>query len=160
METTRDSKITLFDRANSQQYTIFQHYLLSTVTNSHGWADWNSLHFVVWCLCMTVWNMVCLSHHRCYFRKAAPTTSLCSHPLFVLHKTSASVDVNRCNCFCKQEYSYTPLLHTPCMSDAIFSDCPSAASCHMATTCNGILAGRSSFYCHTTNIRLWHCRLT
>ena len=39
-------------------------------------------------------------------------------------------------------------------SDAILSDCPSAVICHTATECNGILGGRFSFYCHTTNIRL------
>jgi len=43
------------------------------------------------------------------------------------------------------------------MSDAILSDCPSAAICHTATTCNGILAGMFNLYCHTTNIHLWLC---
>ena len=32
------------------------------------------------------------------------------------------------------------------------SDLPSAAIQHMVTKCNGILAGRFSLYCHTTNI--------
>jgi len=32
------------------------------------------------------------------------------------------------------------------MSDTILSDCPSAAICHMATTCNEILVRRFSFY--------------
>jgi len=35
------------------------------------------------------------------------------------------------------------------MSDAIASDCPSAAVCHVATY-KGILAGRFNFCCHTT----------
>ena len=38
-------------------------------------------------------------------------------------------------------------IHTA-MSDAILSDCPSAAICHTATTCNGILVGRFSLCCH------------
>ena len=38
------------------------------------------------------------------------------------------------------------------MSGAIVSDCPSAAICHMAITCNGILVGRFNLYCHTTSI--------
>ena len=41
------------------------------------------------------------------------------------------------------------------VSDAILSDCPSAAICHMATTGNRMSMGRFSLYCHTTNIRLW-----
>ena len=41
-------------------------------------------------------------------------------------------------------------------SATILSDCPFAAICHMTTTCNRILVGRFSFYCHTTNIYLWH----
>ena len=43
------------------------------------------------------------------------------------------------------------------MSDAIVSDCPSAAVCLTVTTCNGVLEGRSNLYCHTTNIHLWCC---
>ena len=39
-------------------------------------------------------------------------------------------------------------------SDAILSDCPSAAICYMAATCNGMLVGRFSLYSHTSNIRL------
>ena len=38
------------------------------------------------------------------------------------------------------------------MSDAILSDCPSAAICHTATECNGILVGRFKLCCRTTNI--------
>ena len=40
------------------------------------------------------------------------------------------------------------------MSDAIFSDYPSAAICRMAAKYNGILAGTFNLYCHITNIRL------
>jgi len=43
------------------------------------------------------------------------------------------------------------------MSDAILSGCPSAAIFQTATTCDGILVGRFSFYCCTTNICLWRC---
>ena len=42
---------------------------------------------MVWQLCMTIWYVVCLSH--CW--NASPTTLLCSHPLFVLHKSSESI---------------------------------------------------------------------
>ena len=36
------------------------------------------------------------------------------------------------------------------MSDAILSGCPSAAICHMATTCSAIWTRRFSLYCYTT----------
>jgi len=37
------------------------------------------------------------------------------------------------------------------MSGTILSDCPSAAICHMATKCSGILVGRFNICYHTTN---------
>ena len=40
-------------------------------------------------------------------------------------------------------------------SDAILSDYLSAAICHTATTCNGILLRRFDLYCRTTAICLW-----
>ena len=40
-------------------------------------------------------------------------------------------------------------------TDTILSDCPSAAICHTARNCNGILVGRFNFYCHPTYIHLW-----
>ena len=43
------------------------------------------------------------------------------------------------------------------ISDAILSDCTSAAICHMGSKCNGIIVGRFNLYCHSTNICLWHC---
>jgi len=57
----------------------------------HWWADWGTLHFVVWNLCMAIWNVACLSCwcHHCW--NTPPTASLCSHPLFGPHKCSASV---------------------------------------------------------------------
>ena len=70
--------------------------------------------------------------------------SLCSHPLFGLHKHSAST--NECQWvpfFSTQWNSLTHFcfIHTS-VSDASLSDCPSAATCHTATEYNGILAGR------------------
>jgi len=56
------------------------------------WTDRDTLHFMVWQLCMAVWNAACLSCwcHHCW--NAPPTASLCSHSLFGLHNHSASVD--------------------------------------------------------------------
>jgi len=41
------------------------------------------------------------------------------------------------------------------MSGAIVSDCPTAAICHMAATCNAMLVEKFSFYCYTTTICLY-----
>ena len=88
--------------------------------------------------------------HSCY------DASLCSHPLFNLQKHSASI--NECqweNSFSAQRNKMTPHCCTHnSMSDAIWSDFPSAATCRTATIYNGILVGRLSLYCHTTNIHL------
>ena len=61
-----------------------------------------------------------------------------------------SMDVSGCYFFCMEKFNSTPLLHMHFHSDAILSDCSSAAISHTATKCNGILVGRFSLYCHTT----------
>lgn len=43
------------------------------------------------------------------------------------------------------------------LSDALLSDYPSAAICHMGTKCNGILVAEFNLYFHSTNIFLWCC---
>ena len=53
-------------------------------------AYWDTLHFMVWQLCMAVQNVTCLSRHYCHCWNAPPTTLLCSHPLLDFHKHSAS----------------------------------------------------------------------
>jgi len=50
-----------------------------------------TLHLVMWELCVTIQNVVSLSCHCCYWINALLTASLCQHPLFVLHKCSASI---------------------------------------------------------------------
>ena len=47
---------------------------------------------MVWQLCMAD-NVACLSHHCHHYWNAPPTTSLCSYPLFGLHKHSACVNI-------------------------------------------------------------------
>jgi hypothetical protein len=50
----------------------------------------------------------CVSHHHHHCRNELPTASLCSHPLFDLHKRSASV--NECQCVHIEEFNDTRLL--------------------------------------------------
>ena len=96
---------------------------------------------------------------RCFWQcccNAPPTTSLCSHPLFDLHKLSTGISKCQWVSFFSTWRSSIPCLWFICasMSDAILSECPSAAICCMATTCNGILVGRYNLYCYNTSIYL------
>lgn len=59
--------------------------------------------------------------------------------------------------FLMEKFNDTYLFHTPFQSNAILSDCTSAATCYTATKNNGILVGRLSFYCRTVSICLLHC---
>ena len=62
----------------------------------------------------------------------------------------ASMNVNGCNFFCIQWHAFTSYALS-CQTPNL-PDCLSAAICHTATKCNGVLAGRFSFC--TTSIRL------
>ena len=55
-----------------------------------GWLRHPSFH-----LWMVIWNVACLSCCCCHCWNTPPTALLCSHPLFCLHKCSASV--NECH---------------------------------------------------------------
>jgi len=94
--------------------------------------------------------------HRCW--SVPPTSSLRSHPqAFSKHwwmsmGTTSSTWMNWFVHFC---FICICFICTS-VSDIILSDCPSAATCHTATKCNGILTGRFNLYCHPTNIRLSH----
>ena len=126
------------------------------------WPDWRlslqlshchsvALHFVVWQLCVVVWNVTGLSYHCLHCWNEPPTTSLCWHPLFGPHKCSVSIN----------EWQWRKsVLHLcfTCSSvlDTILSNCPSVTICHTTTACKGILVGRFNRYCHTTNVYLWH----
>ena len=68
-----------------------------------------------------------------------PTTSQCSHLLFVLHKCSANISECQVPCFSPWMNSVTHLCFLCIsMSDAILSDCPSAATFCTATKGKGI----------------------
>ena len=60
-------------------------------TDVHRWASWDAINFMVWHLCMAVQEVAYLSCHSCHCWNIPPTTSLCSHPLFGIHKCSASI---------------------------------------------------------------------
>ena len=114
-----------------------------------GWLRHPSFH-----LWMVIWNVAYLSGCCCHCWNTPPTALLCSHPLFCLHKCSASV--NECHFFCKEKFHSAPLLHTHFHVRCLLPDYPSAAICHMATNCNEILVVRLNLYCHITNTRLCH----
>jgi len=82
--------------------------------------------------------------HCCHCGSTPSTASLCSHLLYGLHKHSASIDESHwVRFFSTWRNSVTHLCFIcTSTSDVILSDCLSAAICHMATKCNGILVGR------------------
>ena len=82
-----------------------------------------------------------------------PTRCAHIHCLVSINIQQASIDVSGCNLFFMEEFSDTPFLHPHSMSNTVLSDCPSAAVCHTATKCSGILVGRFNI-CHTMDIYL------
>lgn len=72
------------------------------------WFTW--MNFVVWHLCVAIWNVACLPCHCHHCWNAPPTTSLCSHPLLDLQERSASVVYQWVPFFFHmEEFSSTPL---------------------------------------------------
>ena len=148
------STITLFDRANSQlQNTTFQHshhhQLYIFTSNEQEPACHTHKNFppaeVTHCCCSHCWN-------------SSPIISLCS-ALFAVQKPSASINE------CQWEHfilyrgiqfhtfaSYILPFQTPFCQTA-----PLLPSVIQQQKKKGTLVGRFSFYCHTTNIHLWHC---
>jgi len=134
-------------------YKTLFFYIVTTINYAFSLGMNKSLHAlskkpapeeVTHCCCCHCWN-------------APSTISLCSTSLFVLHKILANIgECQRVPLFCMEELNDTVLLHMH-FHDAILSDCPSAAICHTATRCNGILVGRFNLYCHAISIHLWHC---
>jgi len=135
METMTDTKstITLFDGTNSQPQT---HFLNTVTTISYVFSPAMNerLHAALVQICMVIQTVVYLSGH-CH--NAPLNTTLCSHPLFGLQKHLVSV--NGCHFFFLIWRNSDPhfcLIHFY-ISDTIVSDCPSAATCHTETKCNG-----------------------
>jgi len=111
---------------------------------------------MVWQLCMAFWNVACLSHGCCHCWNTLPTTSLshCTHTHWL-----AFINVHGCqwvSFFSTWRNSMTHLCPTHIsMSDALLSDCPSAAISHTARTRSSMLDRRFNLYCHNSNIHLW-----
>ena len=154
METPTDTKRTvmLFNRGKSQlQNTAFQqsrHYELCNFASNEQEPSCCA------CKSLRLWRWHC---QHCW--STPPTASLCSHPLLGLHKCSTSVSECQWMSFFRWRNSVSHLcsVHTS-MSDAILSDCPSAAICHTTTEYNRILVRRFNLYCHnTTTTCLWRC---
>ena len=157
MEATTDTKSTvaLFDRASSQlQNTDIS--IVTTISCTFLLAMNRSIHAVLIKICMDIWNIAYLS--RCFRLcwNALPTTSLFWNPLFCLHKWSARINEWQWMPFFstwRNSVTHLCFIHTS-MSDAILSDCPSAAIYCMATACYGTLMGSFNPCCCTNNICL------
>ena len=80
--------------------------------------------------------------------------------LVSINVLQVSVTVSGCR-FSTWRYSVTCLCFiSASMSDTVLLACLSAAICHTAAECNGILVRRFNLYCYTANIHLWcqHCK--
>jgi len=97
-------------------------------------------------ICMAVQNMACFSHCCCHCWNTPPTISLCS--LFGVHKHFARINEYQwVQLFPHAGIRWRTFASYTFMSDTILSDCSSAAICHTATKCNGILVERFNLYC-------------
>ena len=148
-ETMTDTKttITLFIEQILSYKTLFFN-TVTTVSYAFSPVMNKRLHANLVKICMDVWN-------------APPTTSLCSHPLFGLHKHSASI--NKCQrvpFFSSWKNSVTHLCFLgTSMSNAILSDCPCAAICCMATKCNGTSVSTAIPPAYISDIKGWHNKI-
>ena len=137
--TTGTKNITLLDRANSQlQNTLFQHshHHELCIFTSHEWkpACWGHKN-----LQEQRWPNVTVATAQTH---QSPPHCAHIHCLLSINVQQALMDVSECH-FSAWRNSMTQLclIHAS-ISDASLSDCPSAAVCQKATTCNRILVGR------------------
>jgi len=155
MESTTHTRstITLSDRENLQlKNNIFQHSTTSQFTHMSIWR------------CSLFCGVTAVHGHLergLSFMSLSPqlkctTTPHCAHIHCLVSRSiqQVSVNISGCNSFCVEEFSSTPLLCRHTYVRSILSDCPSAAICHRATKCNGILVGRFRLYCRATKISL------
>jgi len=148
METTIDTKNTVILILSCR--TLFFAIVISISYRFSPTMN-KDLHNVLTTIYMAMLNMACLSHHCHCWWNALLSASLCLHPLFGLHKISATTD----KCQWVEFFPHGGIQwHT---SDTILSDCPSVAICHKATNCIRILVGRFNLYWHLNNIHPWCC---
>ena len=111
------------------------------------------LHVTLVKICTAIRNMACFLIALAAAETQHPLPHCAHiHCLVSTNIQQAQFNISRCHFFLTEEFSSTPLLHTPSHVRHHLSDCPSAAICHTVTTCNGIRAGKFSHYCHTTDM--------
>ena len=163
MLTTTDTKNTLtsFDTVHSQ----LQNTILSTQSPplAMDFCQWWTSAFMP-CLEKYSW----LSGTWLVFHVTVPNAETnhppphCAHIHSLVSINIQQVLMNVSGClFSAWRNSVTPLCFIrTSVSDAILSNYPSAAICHTAPKCNGILVGIFNLYCHITNIYFWCYRPT
>jgi len=141
-------------------FSATKHYFFSIVS---------VISYAFFCQRWTRTGMLCLpksapavvTHchwHQHYCWNTPPTTSLWSYPLWFLWTFSKYRWTSMGAMFSPWRNSMTHLHFIRIsMSDTILLNYPSAAICHVATTCNGISVRRFTLYSHSTNTHLWCC---
>ena len=145
--TRTNSTITLFHRANSQLKKPLFFNIVTTISYAFLPVMNTSLHATLVKICMSFWNaftllsplMEHITHHLAVLISAVWSPEMFSKHQWISVGTIFSSWRNSVTLFC---FIY------PSMSHAVLSDCPSAAICHMATKCNGILVGCFSLFFH------------
>ena len=97
-----------------RKFSATKHYLStqSPPLAMHFHQPWaRALRFVVWQLCMAIWNMACLSHCSPHCWNSPPTHCANTYCLIFINVQQASVNANGCHFSCMEEFSSTHLLH-------------------------------------------------
>ena len=160
MQNTTDTKrkITLFGRANLVELSYKTLFCNIDTTSSYAfsWEMNKSLQATLVNVCMAIQNVACFSHlcHHCW---GTPPLPLCAHIhcLVATNIQQVLVNVSGCHFFLHGGVHWHTCASYALLSNAFVSECHSAAICHMAMICNGILVGRFNLFCHDTNIHLW-----
>ena len=154
-ETTTDKKSTrtLCDRENYQ------------LRGHNPWIHADKLGvmlFVLWCnSCSWPSRMWLVFHITVTTAETCHVRPHCAHIHCLvsrnIQKASVIVTMDAVFSTWRNSVPHLCFIHTS-TSDTILPDCPSAAICHIATKCNGILVGRDNLYYCATTVCLWHCR--
>jgi len=127
-----------------EQILSYKKLFFNTVTTINGAflpVMNKSLHFMLMKTCTSKGAPPSLS----------PLLKCRTHHLTFLTSTiniqQESISVSGCSFICTEEFNDASLLHTHRHARCHFVRLPSAAICHTATKCKGILVGRFNLYC-------------
>ena len=126
-----------------------------TISYAFSPAMNKNLQTVLEKICKLVWKMACFCVALATSEKHHPQPH-CAHIRCLVSLNTQQASMNVSAILSMEELNSTSLLLIHFMSDAILSDCSSAAICHTATKCNEILLGCLNLHCNTITACLCH----